>query len=314
MSSASRSFGGTRSTGLSSTYTTLDPRDKGLPKARHWGQAVDPARKKSRPPPSLSSASHCSGDEGWVLPQHISAGLVKKEHLPRGLRKLLEAESPQEQYQRMRDVEGGRTQKLLDRRRKHKKDGNEFGATQSTLGSTQYGDTFGSFASATQKTLGDTASSLGNGDRFDALENTRESLALEATAENWLKKVPLSRRPAYTPGHVPKQYTAVQGGAGEPGILRPPGHTYVVPCPDNLSKTRGLTTYQRLHNTKALYGKTGKLKKKSGPWAKRPAGPEGSWAAWGQIYRDCLLYTSDAADEEDSVDLGGRRIIKKKKK
>ena len=31
-------------------------------------------------------------------------------------------------------------------------------------------------------------------------------------------------------------------------------------------------------------------------------------------YIDCLLYTSDAADEEDSVDLGGRRIIKKKKK
>ncbi|VDG23526.1 hypothetical protein MUDAN_IGPPGNFN_03626 [Lactiplantibacillus mudanjiangensis] len=27
----------------------------------------------------------------------------------------------------------------------------------------------------------------------------------------------------------------------------------------------------------------------------------------------CLLYTSDADDEEDSVDLGGRRIIKKKK-
>ena len=26
----------------------------------------------------------------------------------------------------------------------------------------------------------------------------------------------------------------------------------------------------------------------------------------------CLLYTSDAADEEDSGDLGGRRIIKKK--
>ena len=26
----------------------------------------------------------------------------------------------------------------------------------------------------------------------------------------------------------------------------------------------------------------------------------------------CLLYTSDAADEEDSVDLGGPRNIKKK--
>ena len=29
--------------------------------------------------------------------------------------------------------------------------------------------------------------------------------------------------------------------------------------------------------------------------------------------RCCLLYTSDAADERSSVDLGGRRIIKKKK-
>ena len=28
----------------------------------------------------------------------------------------------------------------------------------------------------------------------------------------------------------------------------------------------------------------------------------------------CLLYTSDAADERSSVDLGGRRIIQKKKK
>ena len=28
----------------------------------------------------------------------------------------------------------------------------------------------------------------------------------------------------------------------------------------------------------------------------------------------CLLYTSDAADELDGVDLGGRRIIKKKKR
>ena len=32
---------------------------------------------------------------------------------------------------------------------------------------------------------------------------------------------------------------------------------------------------------------------------------------WVTIYA-CLLYTSDAADERSSVDLGGRRIIKKK--
>ena len=32
----------------------------------------------------------------------------------------------------------------------------------------------------------------------------------------------------------------------------------------------------------------------------------------GREYECCLLYTSDAADERSSVDLGGRRIIKKK--
>ena len=34
----------------------------------------------------------------------------------------------------------------------------------------------------------------------------------------------------------------------------------------------------------------------------------------GACLNTCLLYTSDAADERSSVDLGGRRIIKKKKR
>ena len=34
---------------------------------------------------------------------------------------------------------------------------------------------------------------------------------------------------------------------------------------------------------------------------------------WSTLLHLCLLYTSDAADERSSVDLGGRRIIKKKK-
>ena len=37
------------------------------------------------------------------------------------------------------------------------------------------------------------------------------------------------------------------------------------------------------------------------------AGMPGVW-----LMDSCLLYTSDAADERSSVDLGGRRIIKKK--
>ena len=35
--------------------------------------------------------------------------------------------------------------------------------------------------------------------------------------------------------------------------------------------------------------------------------------ALGLVFNVCLLYTSDAADERSSVDLGVRRIIKKKK-
>ena len=41
------------------------------------------------------------------------------------------------------------------------------------------------------------------------------------------------------------------------------------------------------------------------------------WSAQVEAFRItycCLLYTSDAADERSSVDLGGRRIIKKKKR
>ena len=36
------------------------------------------------------------------------------------------------------------------------------------------------------------------------------------------------------------------------------------------------------------------------------------WVVDVELVQGCLLYTSDAADERSSVDLGGRRIIKKK--
>src|SRR5678816_4581994 len=41
--------------------------------------------------------------------------------------------------------------------------------------------------------------------------------------------------------------------------------------------------------------------------------PAGQAPAPVGLVSGCLLYTSDAADERSSVDLGGRRIIKKKK-
>ena len=50
----------------------------------------------------------------------------------------------------------------------------------------------------------------------------------------------------------------------------------------------------------------GGLRSQAGPRRGRAGPPPGR-------DRGCLLYTSDAADERSSVDLGGRRIIKKKK-
>src|SRR5678815_6069059 len=40
------------------------------------------------------------------------------------------------------------------------------------------------------------------------------------------------------------------------------------------------------------------------PWAS-----PSSYRSSTPVFRPCLLYTSDAADERSSVDLGGRRII-----
>ena len=52
---------------------------------------------------------------------------------------------------------------------------------------------------------------------------------------------------------------------------------------------------------------------KSETWREFLPGPVQSiYSPQGQPSFSCLLYTSDAADERSSVDLGGRRIIKKK--
>src|SRR5678815_6185967 len=52
---------------------------------------------------------------------------------------------------------------------------------------------------------------------------------------------------------------------------------------------------------------------RDGLFCERIFGPTKDWECYCGKYKRCLLYTSDAADERSSVDLGGRRIIKKKK-
>ena len=49
-------------------------------------------------------------------------------------------------------------------------------------------------------------------------------------------------------------------------------------------------------------------------WVRQPGRGERRDPVPQAMLDTCLLYTSDAADERSSVDLGGRRIIKKKKK
>ena len=49
-----------------------------------------------------------------------------------------------------------------------------------------------------------------------------------------------------------------------------------------------------------------------GPWLTNDAF-ESTGGVVRALSKRCLLYTSDAADARSSVDLGGRRIIKKKK-
>ena len=47
-------------------------------------------------------------------------------------------------------------------------------------------------------------------------------------------------------------------------------------------------------------------------WRQATDPPVPPWRSFTPLLDVCLLYTSDAADERSSVDLGGRRIIKKK--
>ena len=73
------------------------------------------------------------------------------------------------------------------------------------------------------------------------------------------------------------------------------------------------------HDGSALYvsTETPRLGEVVSLWLRVPAGATAPGeapfdAAYVRVLR-CLLYTSDAADERSRVDLGGRRIIKKKK-
>ena len=75
----------------------------------------------------------------------------------------------------------------------------------------------------------------------------------------------------------------------------------------DLVRSRGLgDVYKRQPSTR-VYRDNGKT-----PRRLTPVSRENRLVETYCPYSFCLLYTSDAADERSSVDLGGRRIIKKK--
>ena len=79
----------------------------------------------------------------------------------------------------------------------------------------------------------------------------------------------------------------------------------------DLVRSRGLgDVYKRQRSPKRL---AAKLRFLPASGIVHPIGYTRSAHEIGHNLWSCLLYTSDAADERSSVDLGGRRIIKKKK-
>ena len=75
-----------------------------------------------------------------------------------------------------------------------------------------------------------------------------------------------------------------------------------------LVRSRGLgDVYKRQHNDPSI------IRSKLCFDHYQTIGMTATRANHAEVYINCLLYTSDAADERSSVDLGGRRIIKKKK-
>eukprot|EP00658_Telonema_sp_P-2_P027371 TRINITY_DN21145_c0_g1_i1.p1 TRINITY_DN21145_c0_g1~~TRINITY_DN21145_c0_g1_i1.p1 ORF type:complete len:309 (-),score=58.06 TRINITY_DN21145_c0_g1_i1:32-958(-) len=123
---------------------------------------------------------------------------------------------------------------------------------------------------------------------------------LQPLATSYTTAVPLQSSPLSTGGVV--QYVV-------------PAHTYLssdarlqllrhIPVTLNILRLTDSLQKQQKQPAATLPTKTSKSKKNS-----KTATPTTDATSDNN---NCLLYTSDAADEEDSVDLGGRRIIKKK--
>src|SRR5450756_3255859 len=89
---------------------------------------------------------------------------------------------------------------------------------------------------------------------------------------------------------IPQAQTAAREGADIIAVIRSTGQSLLDFVPEGATREGYAGTYATQENFALMR------------------------AALDEVSKDCLLYTSDAADDLLCVDLGGRRIIKKKKK
>ena len=76
----------------------------------------------------------------------------------------------------------------------------------------------------------------------------------------------------------------------------------------DLVRSRGLGDVYKRQDEYSTHHSAGQAERRGANVGRRGSQPDGE----REQAQGCLLYTSDAADERSSVDLGGRRIIKKK--
>lgn len=238
--------------------------------------------------------------QGWVLPEHVVGGMVKKENLPKALQRAVESTGRPKAGSA---ADGSATMTLHQKRkmgkRREKSGGRSnqreraFDATsssgisfESTLGMTA----MTAWTAAGEKTTGSLDSvARKTQSRLNTLENTSFSIheqpvllsycstrmhsnlvskahekagaryrhgrrAQSAIGTRDTEKFVMPRAEAPIPlAEIPgKQKIGVQRGAGENGILRAPGKSFIVACPQVLTKTQMLSTYKNMHNTQSL--------------------------------------------------------------
>eukprot|EP00658_Telonema_sp_P-2_P030104 TRINITY_DN22799_c0_g1_i1.p1 TRINITY_DN22799_c0_g1~~TRINITY_DN22799_c0_g1_i1.p1 ORF type:complete len:178 (-),score=51.45 TRINITY_DN22799_c0_g1_i1:46-579(-) len=150
----------------------------------------------------------------------------------------------------------------------------------------------------------DAQESRGLGDVYkrQSMRSPRDTVSVSPSAHNQQHQRPSSHAGGYQPGE------SVALAPNRPGQWKPSTHNESLQLAQH--PAQGTTRVKDAKEMLEQYLDDDEPDDGHGsqPWER------GSNNHVQAVLYGCLLYTSDAADEEDSVDLGGRRIIKKKKK